>query len=135
LKLVLDTNVLIAAFISRGHSHELVEHVAKHHELFASEYILEEFREKLPGRFRMPTVLVDAAVVLQRSRMEAVVLDVVAGIVSRDPDDDAIATAVAAGADCLVTGDQALLDLGAHEGITIVSPSGFWEFEKVRGEA
>jgi putative PIN family toxin of toxin-antitoxin system len=136
VKLVLDTNVLIAAFISRGHSHEVVEHVAKHHELFTSEYILEEFREKLRGKFRVPAALVADAVELQRSRMEVVELATVAGIVSRDPDDDAIvATAVAAGADCLVTGDQVLLELNGHEGIAIVSPRDFWEFEKRRGGA
>lgn len=49
-------------------------------------------------------------------------LDVVPG----DPDDNVIiATAVAAGADLLVTGDRHLLDLGAHETIRIVDPRRF----------
>jgi putative PIN family toxin of toxin-antitoxin system len=136
LKLVLDTNVLIAAFISRGHSHELLEHVARHHELFTSEYILEEFREKLEARFRMPVAAVEEAIALQRSRMEVVEPAPLSGIVSRDPEDDPIvATAVAAGADGLVTGDRALLELGAYRGIAIIAPAGFWEFEQQRSRA
>jgi predicted nucleic acid-binding protein len=44
-------------------------------------------------------------------------------VVTNDPDDDPIiATAVAAKADYLVTGDRAhLLPLGEHEGIRILS--------------
>ena len=42
-----------------------------------------------------------------------------------DPDDHVIATAVAARADLLVTGDRHLLDLGAHEAIRIIDPRRF----------
>jgi predicted nucleic acid-binding protein len=83
----------------------------------------------------MPAVLVADAIELQRSRME-VELATVSGIVSRDPADDAsVATAVAAGIDCLVTGDEVLLELNTHEGISIVSPRDFWKFEKRRSGA
>lgn len=43
--------------------------------------------------------------------------------VCRDPDDDLVlATAVAADANLIVTGDDDLLVLGAYEGIAVVSP-------------
>ena len=43
--------------------------------------------------------------------------------VCRDPDDDLVlATAVAADANLIVTGDDDLLVLGTYEGIAIVSP-------------
>jgi predicted nucleic acid-binding protein len=46
--------------------------------------------------------------------------------VSRDADDDVVlATAVAAGASLIVTGDQDLLVIGRHNGIDIVSPRDF----------
>lgn len=46
--------------------------------------------------------------------------------VPRDPDDNVIiATAVAARADYLVTGDRHLLDLGTHDAIRIVGPRCF----------
>jgi len=48
--------------------------------------------------------------------------------VCRDPDDDVVlATAVAASADVIVTGDQDLLVLSAYEGVSIVSPRRFLE--------
>jgi predicted nucleic acid-binding protein len=53
-----------------------------------------------------------------------------ARIVLGSADDDWIlSTAAAAEADCLVTGDADLLDLGEHQGIPILSPGSFWEFE------
>jgi len=131
LRVVLDTNVLIAAFISRGHSHELFEHLARHHDLFTSEYILDEFKRTLSVKFKMPQPAVVAAVELQLSRMEIVSPSPLEGVVEQDPDDDAIvATALAARADCLISGDRGLLKLGAYEGISIVAPSAFWEFER-----
>jgi uncharacterized protein len=46
--------------------------------------------------------------------------------VSRDADDDVVlATAVAAGAALMVTGDRDLLVIGRHNGIDIVSPRDF----------
>ena len=51
MKIVLDTNVLIAALISRGVCHEVLEHCVMRHVLFTSEFILEETQEKLIEKF------------------------------------------------------------------------------------
>lgn len=130
MRLVLDTNVLIAAFVTRGHCHELFEHVARVHELFTSEFILEEFRDKLRGKLRVPEPDVAEALALQRSRMTSVAPSPLAQPTSSDPDDDRVlATAFAARADCLITGDSDLLGLGEHRGLAIVRPAAFWELE------
>jgi tetratricopeptide (TPR) repeat protein len=47
VKILLDTNVLIAALISRGVCHELLEQCFLRHALFTSEFILSEMQEKL----------------------------------------------------------------------------------------
>ena len=52
MKIALDTNVLIAAFIARGVCNDLLEHCVRRHELVTSEFILNEFREKLTGKFK-----------------------------------------------------------------------------------
>ena len=41
---LLDTNVLIAAFISRGACADLLEHVIRQHEVVSSDALLEELR-------------------------------------------------------------------------------------------
>lgn len=64
MRVVLDTNVLIAAFIARGVCSELLEHCVRHHTLATSEFILNEFREKLTSKFRFTSE--EAGAVLQR---------------------------------------------------------------------
>ena len=52
MKLVLDTNVLIAAFISRGVCNELLEHCVVNHDVVLSQFIFGELKEKLEGKFK-----------------------------------------------------------------------------------
>jgi putative PIN family toxin of toxin-antitoxin system len=130
VRIVLDTNVLIAAFIARGMCSELLEHCVRHHKLVTSEFILNEFREKLTGKFKFTSEEADAAAALLLTRM--IVVDP-AGLVSpvcRDRDDDnVLATAVAGNCDCIITGDKDLLVLQRFSGIDIVSPRDFLEYE------
>jgi predicted nucleic acid-binding protein len=51
VKIVLDTNVLIAALIARGVCHDLLEHCILCHTLLTSDYILNETHEKLTEKF------------------------------------------------------------------------------------
>ena len=130
MRVVLDTNVVIAAFIARGQCHELLEHTARTHTLYTSEFLLGEFREKLLVKFKAPPAAAEAALSLQRSRMRVVVPETLPEPVCRDPDDDQVlALALAAEADCLVTGDKDLLTLDTFRGIPIRAPAAFWRFE------
>ncbi len=48
MKIMLDTNVLISAFIFGGKTGELLEELfSSEHELYISEYVDQEFKEKL----------------------------------------------------------------------------------------
>ncbi|MEM1042890.1 MAG: putative toxin-antitoxin system toxin component, PIN family [Bacteroidota bacterium] len=128
MRVTLDTNVLIAAFIARGTCADLLEHLVRHHTPAASPFILGEFREKLAGKFKMPEAEVDEAAVLLRTRLEITEPEPLAEPVCRDPDDDAV-LAAARGSACLVTGDNDLLVLRRFEGLPILRPSEFWAFE------
>jgi len=44
MKVILDTNVLVAAFIAHGACHELLEHCAIRHDVVLSRFILDEFK-------------------------------------------------------------------------------------------
>lgn len=132
MKIVLDTNVLIAALIARGVCHELLEHCVLRHTLLTSDFILEETQEKLIEKFGYTAELAAEAITVLRSRMKVVPALKLDSPVCRDPDDDNIlAAALSANCDCVITGDKDLLVLKAYEGIDILSPRAFLLNENV----
>jgi len=52
MKLVLDTNVLVAAFISDGVCHQILEHCFLKHEVVLSNRILVELDDTLQEKFK-----------------------------------------------------------------------------------
>jgi len=125
LKLVLDTNVLLSAILVPGSCRELLKGRALAHDWFTSAGLLAELAEKLSGKLGLNPERTPLYLVYQR-RARLVTPSPLAAPVCRDPDDDlVIATALAAGADVIITGDKDLLILGDHEGIRIRSPRQF----------
>ena len=130
MKLVCDTNVLVAALIARGACADLLEHCVANHSLVTSDFILDELRQQLIGKFKRAPADADEAVALMRSNMSIVEPVLIRPSVCRDSDDDWIlATAVAGQVRCIVTGDKDLLVLQSYNGVSIVAPSDFAEFE------
>lgn len=131
MRIVFDTNVLIAAFISRGICSDLLEHCAQTHELVTSPFILNEFKDKLTTKFKFTLDESMAAIDLLRSVMLVVEPVQLSSRISRDADDDNILVAAVSGnCDCIVTGDNDLLVLKEFCGIAIIKPSDFPEYEK-----
>ena len=134
MRILLDTNVLIAAFITQGACSVLFEHIIRRHELVASEFILSELLQHLVGKFRFEPAEAEEVVELLRSRATIVSPLELDDPVCRDPDDDTIlGTAIAGAAICIVTGDKDLLVLKRFESIDIVSPSTFSDYEAQQG--
>jgi uncharacterized protein len=130
MKIVLDTNVLIAAFISHGTCNELLEYCAVNHEVILSAFILGELKDKLVRKFGFATHEADSVVQLLTSKCAVVTPLAPAEPICRDPDDDKIiGTAFAANCECIVTGDKDLLELRRVKGVRIISPSDFWTME------
>ena len=130
MRVVLDSNVLIAAFAARGTCAELLEHCVREHQLLTSDYILAEVRRNLVSKLKLSARDADDAVRLLRTRLPVVEPIDLGRRVCRDVEDDPIlGTAVAARCELLVTGDQDLLEMALYEGTRIVSPRGFWSHE------
>jgi putative PIN family toxin of toxin-antitoxin system len=122
VRLVLDTNVLIAAVVADGLCRDLVRRRLENHSLVASRTLLNELREKLEEKFDVKAKDIPflRAYEARADFFEPAPLD---ANVCRDPDDVAVlATAIAGKADFIITGDQDLLVLSQHEGIPIVTP-------------
>jgi putative PIN family toxin of toxin-antitoxin system len=131
VKVLLDTNILVAAFIAHGTCHEILEHCIQHHELITSTELLEEFQGVMKEKFRFTPAEVREALQLLRGQMHLVAAKALEAPVCRDADDDRVLAAALAGeASCIVTGDKDLLTLEEYRGVRILPPDGFWRFER-----
>jgi putative PIN family toxin of toxin-antitoxin system len=128
VKLVVDTNVLVAGLVSEGLCRDIVKRRLLAFELFSSRALLDELAEKLHEKFGLnPSNLP----LLQIYEDEATVVKPkpLARPACRDVDDDEVlATAVAAHAEIILTGDNDLLVLKEFQGIKILSPRQFAEW-------
>lgn len=120
-----DTNVLFAAFVSReGRCARLVEALIEGHTLVSSEFILGELAEKLTTKRGLDARLVDQQVDFVRDAAVLVTPAPLDRSVFSDVDDlPVLGTAVAAGADCLVTGDRALRRVGRIGESAVLTPA------------
>lgn len=134
MKVVLDTNVLVAAVAARGACAQLLEHVLTHHELAIDGHLLAEVDRVLRDKIRVPEVRVAEFTSFLRSHAEVLESGALPHPVCRDPDDDRVlALCRACAANVLVTGDADLPVLDPWEGIRIVLPRDFWRFERMPG--
>ena len=72
MRIVLDTNVLIASLISRGRCYSLAKHSLEVHELISSAFILNELSEKLQKKFKYNLEDITEALSIFRAKMEIV---------------------------------------------------------------
>ena len=127
MRLVLDTNVVASAMLWGGNPKQLLQaRREKRVELFTSVTMLAELtdilaRRKFEKKIAASLLSVDQLVDGYAELAQMVRPTPTPRIVS-DPDDDVvIGTALAAKVDLLVTGDRGLLDVGAYQGVRIVS--------------
>jgi len=131
LKILVDTNVWIAALIGQGFSKEVLDYCIGRHAVWSSEFILAETSAKLRTKFALSGAAAREfegfvrrhCAVLDDSRLEA-------PRACRDRDDDKVLAAAAAiAADGILTGDQDLLVLTKYAGMWILTPRDFWRKE------
>lgn len=123
IRVVADTNVLISALMFDGLPGLFLElALSRAFTLVSSTALLDELDEKLRGKFGVR----EADARLIRSRLESTAelaeADFTLHVVADDPDDDRVLECAVAGkAEFVISGDRHLLQLGAYEGISIVT--------------
>ena len=126
MKIVLDANVVIAAFASRGLCESIVELWLHSHEIVLCEELLDEILRNLRQKIKPPSGIVKDIGKLLREHADIVTPVPLARSLCRDPNDVKIlGLAVAAKVDCIVTGDKDLLILERFQGIPILTPRSF----------
>jgi putative PIN family toxin of toxin-antitoxin system len=129
LRLVLDTNIVVAGLLWNGPPRRLLEAaIAGEVELFSSPVLLDELAHtlgysKFAARIDSFGTSIAALVAQYTALVSLVAPASVPRVVANDADDDhVIAAAVAARAELIVTGDRKhLLPIGSHQGIAIVT--------------
>lgn len=125
MRLVFDTNVVVAGIVAEGLCREILEIHVPDHTAILSQVLWDELVSTLRRKFGlMPAELPILA--LYRQHSDWCEPSVLAAAVCRDRDDDwVLATAQAGDAEAIVTGDADLLTLETPSGITILSPRQF----------
>lgn len=128
MRVVLDSNVLIAAFASRGLCEAVYQVCLARREIVVSEEMLVEVGRNLRAKLKLGSARASQIVSFIRRNAQIVKPERVPAGACRHADDLSVLGALSAGkADCLVTGDQDLLVLKQYAGIPILSPRGFYE--------
>jgi uncharacterized protein len=132
VKVFLDTNVLVSAFGTRGLCTDVLRLILTEHELLTAEIVLEEVERVLAQKFGMPGHEVERVLAFLREYHVEPRPEMPSSLPVRDPNDRwVLASAIAAGADVLVTGDTALLEIdGKVRQLTITAPRGFWDLHR-----
>jgi len=121
MRLVLDTNVIISALLFDGLPEKLLlSTLGGLHELVLSSYIIAETTRILEERFKVqPTNLKLLQQLLGEA--EVVYFQPFLNVITDEPDNRILETAVRGSADYLVTGDKLLLKLKEYKNIKIIS--------------
>jgi putative PIN family toxin of toxin-antitoxin system len=132
LKVVFDTNVLVAALVFPGGRGDaaLQRVVGEQDQLLISKAILDELLGALARKFardteelaRVALFLGELGTLVQPGRRLRVVQD--------DPDNRVLECALAGGAEAIVTGDRALLALREFRGVRIISLREYLDIER-----
>ena len=125
-RVCLDSNVLVAAFASRGLCADLLRLVLTEYRLVVPEVVAEEVRRVLTKKLKLtPAALSTVEAVL--GRCEIVPRGAAPSPTKvRDPDDERVlADAISGQAEILVSGDHDLLAVAPDAPIRILSPRAF----------
>ncbi len=139
MKLFFDSNVWVSAFATRGLCADLVRlalhlHGDEEWLLLVSPTVEEETVRILRDKMRLGSLDIERVKIVMNRMERAEEAEWVPPPDFPDPADVSIvAAALAAGADLLVTGDRALLELGSIEDLQIVDPRAAYTRIKLPG--
>jgi putative PIN family toxin of toxin-antitoxin system len=131
VKTILDTNVIIAAFASRGLCHAVFELCLDRCEIILSEEILREVLINLNRKIKLPRPQCDAIISYLRENCFISEIDDLETSPCRDENDvHILGLAQRSLAEYIITGDKDLLDLVQYKSTKIITPRELWSLLK-----
>ena len=127
MKVVVDTNVVLSALLTKGLTADVVQYCFESHEVYLSGWILNEIVEKLRDKFEISERQIERTIELLRTGAQVVDPEGTPPSVCRDEDDNNVLhVGHFVGAEYIITGDKDLLVLGEYGGVRLVTPRDFW---------
>jgi len=128
MRVIIDSNVAIAAVAARGLCEAVLELCFERHDLILGEGIVREIENKLRTKLKVaPPVIAEFLSVL-RHNAEMFTPEKVDRKVCRDPADLMVLGLIAPGtADAVISGDKDLLVIAQYKQARIMTPRDFWE--------
>ena len=132
MRIVLDTNILIAASLKGGLAGDILDMAVTTFllTLLSSEEIIREFQDKLLNKFNWNEDKINSFIKELRQIVEIVETTEKVSVISRDLEDNKILECAISGqAELIVTSDQDLIKLKKYKGIGIIHPKTLsWTF-------
>ena len=128
MRVVIDANVLIAAYAARGLCESTVELCIVNDDIILTQEIIDDLVEKLIKKIKLPTAKATAIAAYLKGNARLVEAASIPRDACRDPDDlNILGAAISGEAEYIISGDDDLLSLKTYEDIPIVSPRQYWE--------
>ena len=132
-KIVIDTNVLVSALISKGIPANIINELVFENKvvLCISDAVLEEYSEVLSReKFnKYKNFKIDAEIIINRIEEIALKLspDITLNVISDEADNRFLELSVYAKADYLITGNTNDFTENKYENVNIVTPREYWD--------
>ena len=122
-RVVIDTNVLVSAFLKEGKSRNLVVKLLENHSVVLSTPMLAELADVLSrDKFNVISAQIDRFISVLVRQATVVPLNFNLKIVLEDPDDDVVLnTALSGEADYVISGDKHLIKIAQYKNVQILS--------------
>jgi len=128
VRVALDTNVIVAAFATRGLCSDLLLALVAQHSVIIPEPAVTEIERAFAAKLRFPRNQIAQIAAYLRDVAEISQSVPYNAVAKLDREDAAIVSSAArAGAEAFVTGDQKVLAAGKFESMVILSPRAMWE--------
>ena len=132
MRVVLDSNVIIAAFAARGICSEIYRYLIETSEIIVSNQIIRECEKCFIKKIRLPANIVESNIDFIKSSSTILEPIKVKPNTCRDKNDlHVLGVALSGNARFIITGDQDLLIIKKIEGVSIYSPRQFWNYLKL----
>ena len=131
MRVVIDSNVLIAAFATHGLCSEVFELCLAEHDIFICSEIVGEVERVLIRKIKVPDKIAKETIEYLNQHVHKLKPTKVSIKTCRDKRDlMVLGTAEKAKVDVIITGDKDLLIIKRYKNIKIVNPAEFWELLK-----